>query len=101
MRTRAMVIAVLALTAAACDEKLSDVAGPTPNLTPTFSSIQNDILDAPDATGRAACTSCHTNAGGRAPSSGLNLSGSGAYAALINRPSVGKTGAVLVIPGDP
>lgn len=91
----------LALTASACDEKLSDLAGPTPNLTPTFSSIQNDIFSAPDSEGRrAACTSCHTNVGGRAPAGGLNLTGSGAHAALVNRASVGKAGAVLVVPGD-
>jgi hypothetical protein len=101
MTNRVMAMALLALMAGACDEKLSDVAGPTPNLTPTFSSIQNDIFSAADSTGRAACTSCHTNAGGRTPASGLNLAGPGAHAALVSRPSVGKAGAVLVIPGDP
>jgi hypothetical protein len=101
MTNRVLAVAVLTLLAGGCDEKLSDVAGPTPNLTPTFSSIQNDIFDAPDSTGRASCTSCHTNAGGRTPASGLNLAGTGAYAALVNRASVAKTGAVLVIPGDP
>lgn len=28
----------------ACDESLSKLAGPTPNLEPTFSSIQRDIM---------------------------------------------------------
>ena len=95
-----LVITAVAVAAAGCDEQLRDVAGPTPNLTPTFSSIQNDIFSAPDSSGRAACTSCHTNVG-RTPALGLNLSGPGAHAALVNRPSVGKPGATLVIPGDP
>ena len=100
MNIRTIALLMLAMAGTACDEKLSDVAGPTPNLTPTFSSIQNDIFSAPDATGRAACTSCHTNVG-RTPASGLNLSGPTAHAALVNRPSVAKAGAVLVAPNDP
>ena len=95
-----MVIVALSFLAAGCDEQLRDVAGPTPNLTPTFSSIQSDIFSAPDSTGRAACTSCHTNVG-RTPAAGLNLSGPNAHAALVNRPSVFKPGATLVIPNDP
>jgi hypothetical protein len=87
--------------AAACDEKLSDLAGPSPNLQPTFSIIQRDILEAADASGRAACTNCHTDAGGRNPSGGLNLRHEVAYAALVGVASRGKTGAVRVIPGDP
>ena len=101
MMKHSIAIAALLLMSVGCDEQLRDIAGPTPNLTPTFSSIQNDIFGAPDATGRAACTSCHTNAGGRAPAAGLNLLGSGAYAQLVNVPSNAKPGAVRVIPGDP
>ncbi len=33
---KAIVVIGLSVAAAGCDEKLSDVAGPTPNLTPTF-----------------------------------------------------------------
>jgi mono/diheme cytochrome c family protein len=86
---------------AGCDENLSSIAGPTPELTPTFSSIQRDIFAAADSTGRPACSGCHTNAGGRAPSGGLNLAGDGAYDQLVNVSSPRKTGAIRVVPGDP
>ena len=86
--------------AVACDEKLSDLAGPSPNLEPTFASIQREILETTDASGRAACTNCHTDAGGRNPSGGLNLRHDLAYAALVGVASRGKAGAVRVIPGD-
>ena len=86
--------------ATACDEKLSDLAGPSPNLQPTFASVQRDIFEAADAAGRAACTNCHTDAGGRTPSGGLNLRHDVAYASLVGVTSRGKAGAVRVIPGD-
>jgi hypothetical protein len=85
---------------AACDENLSTIAGPTPELTPTFSSIQRDIFAAADATGRPACSGCHTSAG-RVPAGGLNLAGDQAYDQLVNVVSARKTGAIRVIPGDP
>jgi hypothetical protein len=99
-------IGILAVVAAAClfaacDEKLSNIAGPTPDLTPTFSSIQRDIFTAADSTGRPACTGCHTNANGRTPSGGMVLAGDQAYDQLVNFVSVRKPGAVRVIPGDP
>jgi hypothetical protein len=102
MRRASALVAVLLLVlcASGCDEKLRDVAGPTPDLQPTFSSIQRDILGAPDASGRAACTGCHTNQG-RNPSAGMNLFGAAAYDQLVNRASNGKPGAIRVIPGDP
>jgi hypothetical protein len=100
MTRRLFALAALAMFAVACDEKLSDVAGPTPNLTPTFSSIQREIFSAPDSTGRAACTSCHSAQGGRF-SGGLTLDGPAAYGQLVNVPSTGKRDAVRVIPGDP
>ena len=50
-----------------CDEKLSDIAGPTPGLDPTFSSIQENIFESSDPSGRAACIQCHTRQGGRIP----------------------------------
>lgn len=90
----------LALASVACDEQLSDVAGPTPNLQPTLSSIQREIFNAQDSSGRLACIQCHTNAG-RTPSGGLNLLEGQSYAALVGRASVQKAGAILVAPGDP
>ena len=85
----------------ACDEKLSDIAGPSPNLQPTFSSIQREIFETTDTSGRAACIQCHTNAGGRTPSGGMNLSHDVAYATLVGVAGRGKQGVVRVIPGDP
>ena len=91
---------VLAFAVASCDEKLSDLTGPTPNLEPTFSSIQQEIFNTTDSSGRLACTNCHTNVG-RNPSGGLNLINGISYSSLINVASTGKPGAVRVIPGDP
>ena len=93
-------IALLSLIAAACDEKLSDVAGPTPNLTPTFSSIQRDIFSAPDSSGRVACTGCH-NAQNARFAANLNLADESSYGQLVNIASSNKPGAIRVIPGDP
>lgn len=89
---------VLSAFAAGCDEKLSEFAGPTPTLEPTFSSIQRDIFNSTDAAGRRACTACHS---GAQPSAGMNLSDATAYTSLVNVPSRNKPGAVRVIPGDP
>ena len=93
-----LVIAVAVGTS--CDEKLSDLAGPSPNLEPTFSSIQHEILETTDASGRAACTQCHSDAGGRTPSGGLNMRHDLAYASLIGVASREKPSAVRVIAGD-
>ena len=100
MTKRAMLIAAVVFAAAGCDEKLSEFAGPTPNLTPTFSAIQRDIFSAPDSTGRAACTGCH-NAQNARFAANLNLADSSAYAQLVNAASSNKAGAVRVIPGNP
>ena len=91
---------VLALAVASCDEKLSDLTGPTPNLQPTFASIQQEIFNTTDASGRLACTNCHSNVG-RNPSGGMNLVSGLSYASLVGVASTGKPGAVRVIPGDP
>lgn len=93
-------VALVLVGAVACDEKLSDVAGPSPNLEPTFSSIQQEIFETRDASGRAACTECHTDAG-RTPSGGLNLRHDLAYTSLVNIASRGKAGAVRVVPSVP
>lgn len=94
-------VAILAVAAWACDEPLSDLTGPTPNLEPTFSSIQAEIFNTTDASGRLACVQCHATVAGRPPAAGMNLTTGNSYAALVGTPSNGKPGAVRVIPGDP
>jgi hypothetical protein len=96
---RPVVLALaLALGSASCDESLSDVAGPTPNLEPTFSSIQQEIFNTTDSSGRQSCISCHV-AGG--PAAFLLLTEGVSYNNLVNRTSGAKPGAIRVIPGDP
>ena len=84
------------LGATACDEKLRDLTGPSPNLTPTFSSIRSEIFDTTDTAGRTACVNCHRPQGGTP----MNLVAD-PYAALVNVGSRQKAGAILVVPGDP
>ena len=93
-------IAAAALTfgGAACDEKSSDVAWPTPDLQPTFSSIQQNIFNTTDSSGRQACITCHI-AGG--PGGFMPLTENVSYGNLVGRTSPNKPGAVRVIPGDP
>ena len=93
-------LAAVALAMAGCDEKLSEFAGPTPNLTPTLSAIQRDVFSAPDSTGRAACTGCH-NAQNARFAANLNLADGSAFSQLVNVASQNKAGAIRVIPGDP
>ena len=102
MRLLRLFVCVLPLLSlAACDEKLSDLAGPTPNLTPSFASIQKEIFATTDSSGRLACTSCHV-AGGAANGTGLFLNDPAtAYSALVGRPARFAPGQTLVIPGDP
>jgi hypothetical protein len=90
---------VIMVVVAACDEKLSDLTGPTENLEPTFSSIQQEIFENSDSSGRLACTQCHNPVGGRF--NGLDLSHAVAYGNLVGAGSRGKPGAVRVIAGDP
>ncbi len=85
---------------AGCDEGLSTLAGPTPELQPTFSSIQQHIFEATDSAGRAACTTCHTDQG-RTPSASLNLRREAAYAALVGVRSGQRADLMRVAPGDP
>ena len=89
------------LVCVGCDEKLSSITGPTPDLEATFSSIQRNIFTTTDSAGRAACTNCHTTAGGRVPPAGMDLGSANAHAQLVNVASNAKPGAVRVIPGDP
>ena len=91
----------LVLFSVGCDEKLSDLTGPTPNLSPTFASIQKEIFGTQDSSGRLACNSCHLP-GGAAAGTGLFLTDAAtSYAALVGRGSRLKPGETLVIPGDP
>ena len=96
---KALLVVSLCAAASGCDEKLSSVTGPTPNLEPNIASIQAEIFTSSDSSGRTSCITCHTNVG-RTPAAGLNLAGD-AMRAMVNVPSVQKPGAVLVIPGDP
>jgi len=102
MRRRTL-LSVLLLAAAAygCDEKLSDVTGPTPDLEPTFTSVQQQIFNTQDASGRQNCVVCHTDQGRTPAGPGLNLREGASYNALVGVASRGKPGATLVIPGDP
>jgi len=101
MRGARWVLAIAVVTAAAaCDQDLSTLAGPTPDLEPTFASVQAQIFESTDSAGRRACTTCHTNVG-RTPAAGLNLAHDAAYNSLINAASTRKPGATLVVPGAP
>ncbi len=95
------VCAAAGVVAAGCDENLKTITGPTPDLTTTFASIQQNIFAAPDSSGRVACTGCHATINGRVPFPGLDLAGPNAHGQLVNAASNGKPGAVRVIPGDP
>jgi hypothetical protein len=102
MRFRVLMLLVGAAVfagTAACDEALSDLTGPTPNLQPTFSSIQQEIFNTTDSSGRLACVNCHTSVG-RVPAAGLDLTGN-AHARLVGVSSVQRPGVLRVAPGDP
>jgi hypothetical protein len=92
-------VMISTLGSVGCDEALSDLTGPTPNLEPTFSSIQQEIFSSGDSSGRPACTNCHNAVGSRF--NGLDLSPAVSYSNLVNVASRAKAGAVRVIPGDP
>jgi hypothetical protein len=101
MDIRVLLLLLMAgLTALACDESLSKLAGPTPSLEPTFASVQKEIFESTDVAGRTACVNCHTSTG-RNPSGGMNLNHDVAYDQIVNVASRGKPGAIRVIPGDP
>ena len=87
--------------AAGCDESLESVAGPTPALTPTLSSIQRDIFQASDSSGRPSCASCHNPNGGAFRAVGLDLSTEGTHASLVGVASRQKPAVLRVVPGDP
>jgi len=100
-RSRQLFLAItLAIGATACDESLSSITGPTPDLAPTFSSIQKNIFENSDSSGRAACVQCHTNLG-VPPAGGLNLLHDVAYDQLVNFSSREIPSLKRVSPGSP
>jgi hypothetical protein len=88
------------LATGGCDESLSTVTGPTPQLRPAFSSIQAQIFENSDSSGRPACVSCH-NTPNRFFVGRLVLEHDVAYDNLVNVPSVLKPSEMRVVPGDP
>jgi hypothetical protein len=98
---RHVILCVCIGIAAGCDESLSDVAGPTPNLTPTFSAIQRDIFEAADASGRPSCSSCHNPNGAAFRQVGLDLSSAGSYESIVGVASRQKPTLMRVAAGDP
>lgn len=97
---RIIVLVAAAVGVGACDESLSTLAGPSPNLAPSFASVQQEIFETTDTAGRTACVTCHTNVG-RNPSGGLNLLRDLAFAQLVGTSSTQKPGTPRVVPGDP
>jgi len=95
-----MVAATLAVCAAGCDEPLSSITGPTPDLKPTFSSIQQQIFENGDSSGRPACITCHNPARAQFVG-GLDLSHNAAYAALVGTSSREQPARLRVAAGDP
>jgi hypothetical protein len=93
-------ILAIAVSTSACDESLSKLAGPSPNLEPTFASVQHEILETTDAAGRTSCVTCHT-ATGRTPAGGMNLEHALAYDQLVNVPSRQRPDMMRVVPGNP
>lgn len=99
MRTHVVKLTLVLVGAATvfatgCGSSSSPSAPSGQTNTVTFSTqIQQQILN-------PACVACHTDEG-RNPSSNLNLKTGVSIANLVNAPSVGKPGAVRVIPGNP
>src|SRR5687767_13044201 len=87
---RAMRAAGLALAVAAgCGDKGgADTAG---GADATFTAVRDEVL-----LPSCAFSSCHGSGTG-----GLTLDEAGAYDAIVEAPSVGAPGEVLVVPGDP
>ena len=79
-----------------CQQLIADF---TPQLKPAFSSIQAEIFENGDSSGRPACISCHNAAGQFF--TGLNLTHDVAYANLVNVASRGRPSAIRVVPGEP
>jgi hypothetical protein len=93
-------VSVVVLTSWSCDESLSKLAGPSPNLEPTFASVQANIFELTDSAGRNACVNCHTTAG-RTPPQGMTLEHGLAYDQIVNVPSRERPDLMRVAPGNP
>ena len=102
MRRFAGLGATLALAACtfSCYESLSKIAGPTPDLEPTFASIQKEIFETTDSSGRSACVTCHTASRAQF-AAGLNLDHAVAYSQLVNVASRERPDTMRVAPGNP
>jgi hypothetical protein len=98
---RLVILLFAGLLSASCDESLSDITGPTPDLEPTLTSIQRTIFNQSDPSGRLACVQCHTDQGRAAAGPGLVLLEGRSYQQLVGVASVNRPGATRVIPGDP
>ena len=94
-----VLVIVATLGSVGCDESLSNLAGPTPNLEPTFSSIQQQIFSSGDSSGRPACTNCHNAIGSRF--NGLDLSPAVSYNNLVNVASRERPDVTRVLPNNP
>jgi hypothetical protein len=95
-----LVALTITLASLGCDEKLSTLAGPTPDLDPTFASIQKDVFETTDTAGRISCVTCHTDVG-RTPAGGLILLHDRAYDQLVNVSSTEIPSLMRVDPGNP
>jgi len=97
---RLITVSAMGLMVAGCESvnKLSNLTGPTPDLAPTFSSIQLAVIQS-SGSNPQRCIACHTSQG-RNPAAGLDLSAN-AFSGLVNVASRNKPGATLVVPGDP
>ena len=94
-----LAIAAACVTFSGCDENLSSLTGPTPNLKPTFTSINAEIFQSSDSSGRSACVGCHQPGG--VAGGVLNLRSEVAYANLVGVAARLQPGAIRVVPGDP
>ena len=93
-------ILVVFVVCTACDESLTKLAGPTPNLEPTFASVQSEVFEKTDDAGRPACVNCHTTVG-RTPAGGMVLEHAAAYDQIVNVRSVEHPELMRIAPGNP
>jgi hypothetical protein len=106
MRRYVITVALVGATVAlsGCDENVSTLAGPTPDLRPTFASVQAEVFEKTDSAGRLACVNCHTTVNRPPPglpAGRLNLTHDAAYAQLVNVPSTQRPTMMRVVPGNP
>jgi hypothetical protein len=94
-------VVTVACFIAACDEKLSDLAGPSPNLEPTFTSVQHENLRGGRRRGPRGVHQCHTDVRRpypkRRPEPPSRMSPIPRWSTSR---AAAKAGAIRVIPGD-